>query len=259
MSLITLPFRPRQLLLGALLITAPLLTSTALAGDSRSRLDVQAEAQLEVVPDRATLSARLWERTPAIARQDDIATDPEALREARDRLETRASELIQAMEAAGVARDAITAGSLNVQLEHLAAPRDDRGEREPMVRTRLERPFEIKVNDLEQLPVLLDALTTAGVNALDGVAYDLADREAATDEALVKALEKARHKAELMAGTLGVSLGPVLSVSETRSPVFQPRMMAMSADARESAPQVEYRPGTLSIEAGVSVSWEIDE
>ena len=254
----TLPFRPRHLLLGALLVTAPLLAATAQAGDPRSRLDVQAEAQLEVVPDRATLSARLWERTPAIARQDDVATDPEALREARDRLESRAAELIGALEAAGVDRDAITAGSLNVHPEHIAVPRDERGEREPLVRTRLERPFEVKVEELERLPTLLDALTAAGVNALDGVTYDLADREAATDEALVKALEKARHKAELMAETLDIGLGPVFSVSETRSPAFAPRMMAMSADARESAPQAEYRPGTITIEAGVSVSWEID-
>jgi uncharacterized protein len=254
----TFPLLPRHLLLGALLLTAPLLSTAALAGDTRSRLDVQAEAQLEVVPDRATLSARLWERTPAIARQDDIASDPEALREARNRLEARASELIQALEAAGVDRDAISAGSLNVQPEHVAAPRDDRGERETLVRTRLERPFEIKVDELERLPVLLDALTAAGVNALDGVTYDLADREAATDEALVKALERARHKAELMAKTLGVSLGSVIGVSENRAPVFAPRRMAMSADARESAPQAEYRPGTLTIEAGVSVSWEIE-
>ena len=35
-------------------------------------------------------------------------------------------------------------------------------------------------------------------------------------------------------------------------------MMAMSADARESAVQAEYRPGTIVIEAGVNVSWEIE-
>ena len=60
-----------------------------------------------------------------------------------------------------------------------------------------------------------------------------------------------------MAEALGIGLGEVIAVSETRSPIFQPRMMAMSADARESLPQAEYRPGTITIEAGVSVSWKI--
>lgn len=248
----------RCLLLGGLIaMTAP--TALAIQPEAPpARLDVQAETQLDFVPDRATLSARLWERTPAVARHDDNDTDPDALREARDRLEERAGKLIRALEEAGIERDDLSAGSLSVQPEYVPAPRRSDENDEMLMRTRLERPFQVRVDDLERLPQLLDALTEAGVNALDGVSYDLADRDAATDEALVKALEKARHKAELMARTMGVSLGAVASISETHSPIYQPRMMAMSADARESAPQAEYRPGTIVIEAGVSVSWEIE-
>ncbi|SDK74335.1 SIMPL domain-containing protein [Billgrantia gudaonensis] len=248
--------RSAPIALLALALAAPV---GALADDDTKtrRLDVQAQAQLDVAPDRASLSARLWEHTPAVA-QDARDSDPEALGEARERLERRAGELIRTLEAAGLERDAIRAGSLQVRPEHVTSPsRNGEGEA-PKVRTRLERPIDIEVNDIERVPMLLDALTEAGVDALDGVRYDLADRDAATDEALVKALEKARHKAELMADTLGVSLGDVITVSETNSPVFQPRMMAMSADGRESAPQAEYRPGTISIDAGVSVSWEIE-
>ncbi|RDB41894.1 DUF541 domain-containing protein [Halomonas sp. DQ26W] len=244
------------LLLGAMIAMTPLIATQA--AETRARLDVQAEAQREVVPDRATLSARLWERTPAIARDEDTGSDATALREARDRLEERATELIRTLEEAGLERDAISAGSLNVHPEHIPGTRTSEGEREMLVRTRLERPFQIKVANLESLPLLLDAMTDARVNALDGVTYDLADRDAASDEALVMALEKARHKAELMASTLGVTLGSVINVSETHAPVYAPRMMAMSADMRESVPQAEYRPGTIIIEAAVSVSWEID-
>lgn len=254
---IAIPFR--MVLLGSLLAVSPLMMTTAMADEPRPRLDVQAEAQQEAVPDRATLNARLWERTPAIAQQDNQSSDPEALRDARENLEQRAATLIQTMEDAGVASDDINAGSLNVQPEYVPGPRLDNGESQPMVRTRLERPFHVEINDLEQLPRLLDALTEAGVDALDGITYDLTDRDAATDQALVAALEKARHKATLMADTLGITLGDVITVSETLPPQFQPRMMAMSADARESGAQTEYRPGSISIEAGVSVSWEIEE
>ncbi|MCE8020659.1 SIMPL domain-containing protein [Halomonas sp. MCCC 1A11036] len=249
--------RFRYLLLGGWLTVVPFMATATQADEPRARLDVQAEAQLDVVPDRATLSARLWERTPAVARHDDD-TDPDALRQARDRLEERAAALIGALEEAGVERDDINAGSLSVQPEYVPAPRRSDTDQEMLMRTRLERPFQVRVDDLERLPHLLDALTAAGVNAMDGISYDLADRDAATDEALVMALEKARHKAELMARTMNVSLGPVASISETRSPIYMPRMMAMSADARESTQQAEYRPGTIVIEAGVSVSWEIE-
>ncbi|SEM11902.1 SIMPL domain-containing protein [Halomonas caseinilytica] len=247
-------------LLSALLLATPLVAA-AQQDTPRNRLDVQARAELQVVPDEATLSARLWERTPAIAQREEAKADPEALAEARKRLEERAATLIQTLEDAGLERDAISAGSLRVQPEILQGQRKEESEPTPLVRTRLERPFQIEISDLDDLPMMLDALTEAGVNALDGVTYDLSDREQATDEALTKALEKARHKAELMARTLNVTLGPVINVSENQAPVFQPRMMAMSADAvQESAggANAEYRPGTITLDAMVNVSWEIE-
>ncbi|MFG6179096.1 SIMPL domain-containing protein [Halomonas sp. THAF12] len=242
----------------ALLLASLPLAAAAETSPPPHRLDVQAHAELEVVPDQATLSARLWERTPAIAQRDASGGDAEALAEARGRLEERAASLIQAMESAGLERDAIRAGSLRVQPEILHDRSGKNDEPTPLVRTRLERPFEVELNDLDRLPTVLDALTGAGVDALDGVTYDLADRDTATDEALSQALQRAKHKAELMAASLDVALGDVLSVSENQAPVFQPRMMAMSADARESGGATEYRPGTLSIDATVSVGWEIE-
>lgn len=260
---LTASLHPRRLTL-ALCLSALLAAPLASAADTPTReaqLSVQAQASIEVTPDKASLSARLWERTPAIASEDDQQTDPDALREARQRLEERTGELIRTLEAAGLEREAINAGSLNVRPERVSVPRQQDGERETLVRTQLERPVTLTIDDLEQLPVILDALTEAGVNALDGVQYDLHDRDAATDRALTQALEKARHKAQLMADTLDVALGRVTQVSEVRSPVFMPRMMAMSADAvveRQGAP-AEYRPGTINIDAEVSVVWEIEE
>ncbi|MCK2185612.1 SIMPL domain-containing protein [Halomonas getboli] len=242
----------------ALALAALPLAAMADASPAPHRLDVQARAELEVVPDQATLSARLWERTPAIAQRDASGGDALALSQARSRLEERAATLIQALEAAGVDRDAISAGSLSVQPEMLREPSGQDGDGKMLARTRLERPVNIEINELDRLPTILDALTEAGVDALDGVTYDLADRDAATDEALNQALQRAKHKAELMAKSLGVELGDVLSVSENQAPVFQPRMMAMSADARESGGATEYRPGSLSIDAAVSVGWEIE-
>ncbi|QJQ95396.1 MULTISPECIES: SIMPL domain-containing protein [Halomonadaceae] len=224
-----------------------------------AKLSVQSQASIEVAPDKATLSARLWERTPTVAMGDDNQTDPQALREARDRLEERTAELIRTLEAAGLERDAISAGSLNVRPDHIPGQRGENGQDEYRVRTQLERPITLSVDDLERLPTILDALTEAGVNALDGVQYDLHDRDAATDEALVKAIEKAQRKGELLADAMQVELGRVLLIQETQSPIFIPRMAAMRADAVESlSSAVEYRPGMISLDAGVTVEWAIE-
>lgn len=221
------------------------------------RVQVQAQAEIKAEPDMATLNARLWERTPTVARTENTRSDPQALAEARKRLEQRTGELIRTLEQAGIESNAITAGSLSVRPDYVHRPVKKDESPETLVRTQLERPVSLRVDDLERLPAILDALTKAGVNALDGVTYDLKDRDAATDKALTQALEKARHKAQLMASTLGVELGPVLNIQETNAPVFAPRMLAMSADAKQGGSAPEYRSGEITIDAGVSVAWEI--
>ncbi|WP_087106699.1 SIMPL domain-containing protein [Halomonas citrativorans] len=246
------------ILSGALLalLSTPLAFAAPPAPPS---LSVQAESWVEVEPDQATFTARLWENTPAVSSLED--TDSEALGEARERLENRASELIEAIEALGIERRAINAGSLNVYPDYVAAPRSENGDQEMLQRTRLERPFSIELTDLDQLGDVLNALIGVGVNAMDGVQFDLQDREAATDEALVKALEKARHKANLMASTLETELGHVQRIEETQAPMFQPRMMAMRAesDMASSGSQSDYSPGTIRIDAGVNVEWMLKE
>ncbi|WP_447895584.1 SIMPL domain-containing protein [Vreelandella sp. GE22] len=248
----------RYQLLGAAAITALLCAPSAMAAQPvqpAPGLSIQAQSFVEVEPDKAALSARLWENTPAVSSLED--SDSGALRDARQRLEERASQLIEAMEEAGLDKRAISAGSLNVYQEQMSQPQSDSGEA-PMIRTRIERPFNVELDDLDQLNDVLEALMEAGVNALDGVQFDLQDRDAATDEALVSALEKAQRKAELMAQTLGTELGEVQHIAETQSPVFQPRMMAMQADSQSNEESsADYRPGIIRIDAGVSVEWAL--
>ncbi|WP_311062789.1 SIMPL domain-containing protein [Halomonas sp. DWK9] len=251
--------RLRYGMLGGALLALMVAPSVHASPPAPPSLHVQAQSWVEVEPDKATLSARLWENTPAVSTLEE--TDSEALSSARERLEQRASELIAAMEEIGIDQRAINAGSLNVYPEHVAGPRSDSGEQDTLMRTRLERPFSVELTNIDQLGDVLDALIGAGVNALDGVQFDLQDRDAATDEALTKALEKARHKADLMASTLGVTLGTVQRIEETQAPIFQPRMMAMRAesDAVGSGSASEYRPGTIRIDAGVNVEWALRE
>lgn len=223
-----------------------------------SLVQIQAQATLSVAPNKATLNARLWERTPSVASQEETQADPEALKNARERLEKRTGELIRTLEKAGLNEKNISAGSLRIRPDYVHQGPMTNGERETLVRTQLERPITLTLDDLKQVTPLLDALTQAGVNQLDGVEYDLLDRESAADKALSKALEKARHKAELIADTLEFELGDVANVRETHAPTFPPYRMAM-ADAQESqGAEPEYRPGLIDIDAEVEVSWHIE-
>ncbi|WP_344703007.1 SIMPL domain-containing protein [Halomonas cibimaris] len=248
----------------SLAFSALAAASPALAGgESLPGLQVQAQSTVKIAPDRATVRARLWEETPAADLRETAQRKKheDARRQARKALEQRATELITALENAGLEHDAVSAGSLSVHPRRETAPAERQKDAPRLTRTRFERPVSVELKELDRLEDVLNALMTAGVNRLDGVTFDLEDRQAATDEALVKALEKARHKARRMADVLDIRLGPVLAVQETRSPNYSPRTMRASAEARgkaESAmPETAYRPGTVDIQAGVSVKWAL--
>ena len=131
-------------------------------------LHVQAQSWVEVEPDKATLSARLWENTPAVSTLED--TDSEALGSARERLEQRASELIAAMEEIGIEQRAINAGSLLIRPDYVQAPSRQGESEAPLVRTQLERPISVRIDALDRVPTILDALTQAGVQVVERVA-----------------------------------------------------------------------------------------
>ena len=61
-----------------------------------------------------------------------------------------------------------------------------------------------------------------------------------------------------MAKALDIELGQVIQVEETGAPRYSPQMMSMRSDAMESKAAPEYRPGEITLDASVSVSWEIE-
>ncbi|KPN61867.1 hypothetical protein SAMN04488527_11110 [Aliiroseovarius crassostreae] len=91
----------------------------------------------------------------------------------------------------------------------------------------------VVVRDLTDLGPVLDRVMRAGANQFEGLSFDLSDRQAAEDQARAAAVKNAVHKANLLAEVAGVSLGPVLRISEggaSPSPQFGMARMSMEAD-----------------------------
>jgi uncharacterized protein len=100
---------------------------------------------------------------------------------------------------------------------------------------------------------LIDAAVAAGANTVDGPSLDLSDREALYRDALKKAVEDARAKADALAAAGGFGVGPVSVVTEnTGEP--QP-VVEGAAVAKGAATPVE--PGTQDVAAEVTVSFAI--
>jgi uncharacterized protein YggE len=103
----------------------------------------------------------------------------------------------------------------------------------------------------------VDTAVAAGANTVDGPVLDRSDRDALYRDALAKAVDDARLKAEALAGAGKFSVGKVVSVVEQGASAPEPLYAADAAAGAslKAAPPIE--PGTQDVEANVTVSFEI--
>ena len=115
----------------------------------------------------------------------------------------------------------------------------------------------IRVRRLDELGAILDQVARDGANSFNGLQFGIAEPGPLRDAARRKAVEDAMARAALLAAAAGVSLGPVLSITD--APAGGPRpVMADMAFAR-SAEALPVAAGELSLGASVSMVFAIGD
>ncbi|MDX6475882.1 MAG: uncharacterized protein QOH95_1393 [Gaiellaceae bacterium] len=101
---------------------------------------------------------------------------------------------------------------------------------------------------------LIDAAVGAGANTVSGPTLDVSDRDARYRDALAKAVDDARLKAETLAKAGGFGVGPVSSVTE--GPSASPPVQVFAAAAKSDA-ATPVEAGTQDVTADVVVTFRI--
>ena len=231
----------RTLILAALALT--LAATTARADEVLRTISVTGFGEVAATPDiaHATVGVRTVAETGRAALSENSATMAGVLDELRG---------------TGIAdRDIRTT---NVSLH----PRWGTETTESGARVQVLNGYEaanllrVTCRDLSKLGELLDALAGAGANDMRGISFDVEGRVKLMDEARAIAVRNARANAELYAREAGVSLGPVLSISEVgvSTPIHSNRAVAEMA---VTAP-VPIAGGEQTISASISVTFAIE-
>lgn len=204
----------------------------------RGGITVEGEGRASVAPDMAIIEA-------------GVVTIAKSARDAMTKNNTRMAAVMAAASAAGIAAKDLQTSTLRLW------PRTEGqggGDRLPVVvGYRAENRVRITARDLGSLGLLLDALVSAGANALEGPRFGIADPRAARDAARRKAMADAARRAALYAAEAGRTLGPVLRIVEDGSGTARPesRVMALAAD---SAPIAS---GELAFHARIKVRYAL--
>ncbi len=122
----------------------------------------------------------------------------------------------------------------------------------------VDNTVRVTVRDLDKIGKILDAVTKAGANNINGIQFDVTDRESAYQNALAAAVKNARERAETIAKAAGVSLDEVLSINTyTNSPA--PVMRAYAKDMAEAAPanEVPISAGEMFVNVTVNIVFSL--
>ena len=203
-------------------------------------VSVTGEGHVAVAPDMATIA--LGVTTEGATAKAAMTTNSDAL-----------SAVMTRLKSTGIAeRDLQTSGlSLGPRYDY-----DTSGGSQKVNGYVATNMVTVRVLALDTVGAVLDASITDGANTLNGITFGLQDNQAASDQARKAAVADARRKAELYAETLGAKLGRVVSLSEQGGMVMP---MAMGAASFAKDASVPIANGELSVDAGVSIVFELTQ
>lgn len=162
----------------------------------------------------------------------------------------QANAIASTLKEKGVAAEDIQTTAFNVYPQQQYNPDGTMSETVYVV----ENTVFITVRDLNSLGTLLDAVVRAGANTINGISFDVKDRESAEKEARRLAIEDAQAKAQELAQLSGVTLGQLYSVSVWSSgvtPVYEAKGGAAAGTGTPIA------AGQMVIQMDASLSYAI--
>jgi uncharacterized protein len=203
-----------------------------------SKIKVKGNAKAWGPPDHAKITIEIKAKA---ASETDVFED----------VATRSKRLEGLLRELGVPNEAVH--SKNVQL------RDSWHEGEPHVVA--ENELEVTVPDQDAVGRLITAAIREVDAHVKGLTWELAPDNALHRDVMLMATKNARHKAEVQAEALGVSLGPVLEVSEWepyRSFEHHDRLghFTIADESREVAFQIF--EGQVEVDATTEVTFALE-
>lgn len=215
--------------------------------ESRATVRVGGEGTVRTAPDQAVV-------------RFGIVSRAETAEEARSQNATAARNAMNAVRELDIPEEDMRMETLRLQPRREYNRKKQTYEEKGYEATRL---VVVELDTLDVLPQLIAEVVQRGANRLEGINYQLSDRESVRNEALRRAAQAARGKAQLLTETLEAQLGEVYQINEQsfdfveQSP--QPRMMKMSEAAQDEAePEPEaYAAGEIEVTAQVEVIFNL--
>jgi hypothetical protein len=247
-----LPFAaiaPVALTLGA--VAAPAMAQTAnvpAIAQGNTLLTVTGQGESTREPDIAMFTA-------------GVSTTGKTAGEALSANSTAMTRVIAALKRAGIAERDIQTSNLSLNPVYGSRSRSTNSledQMPPILGYNANNTVRVKQRKLEDFGKVIDTLVSAGANSVNGPSFSIDKPDAARNEARTAAIREARERADLYARAAGLRVVRIVSINEGggySSPM--PVAYRAMSDMAEAAPAPPVAPGEVSVNAGVTVQFEL--
>jgi uncharacterized protein len=197
------------------------------------------------VTGTATISAKPDEALVSLG----VHTEATSAQEAMDQNAAKMNSVFDALKALGLTDADIETTGLDLY------PRwDNQGE--TILGYRAENRIDVTIRDLGTVGKVIDTAVAAGANLSNGITFRVSDDNAGLDDALARAVEDARTKADAMAGAADAQVGQVVTIDQQGNnggpQVYDAALFKYAADA-----PTPINPGNIETDVTVSVTWSL--
>lgn len=263
-------------------VAAVALTACTAAGDNSAGDDAAEEAGTESAPaeeaatesaaqDRAAVSDAVTVvghgeargRPDVVRATVGVEVTADSAERALETASARASEVIDAVQDAGVAEEDIQTREISVREERERPPPPERDAEEPSEEPREEAAIiatnllEVRIRDVDGAGAVLGAVSDAGGDAtrIREVRFEVSETGPLLEAARERAFEDARRRAEQYAQLADRELGELVSIREAGS---APGPSAPPRSEEADAADVPVEPGTQGLTVQLTAVWSLD-
>ena len=202
-----------------------LATSAFAANIEQPHLTVTGVSQINVKPDIAKISISVSTVKPTAITAKKAADDAVA-------------KLIKRLSRLGVEKDDISSANLNLATEYRYPPKQER----KLIGFRASRDILVTVNQLENVSQILDKAIESGANQVNGISFDIKNKQKYLEQARQQAISDAKTKALSLAKGFDTKIQGVWQIRYHSSqpsitPMFKGRMMMTEAEQADNGYQ----------------------
>lgn len=248
----------------SLLMAAALAAGSAVSGAASPAMAQAVSPGPVVAPGNSVLTVSAdgrSARTPDLAVfSAGVTTQAKTASAALARNAEQMNAVIAALKASGIAERDIQTSNLSVNPLYGQPRADENGNviGDPVIiGYQATNQVEVKQRNIAGYGKTIDTLVSAGANQVNGPSFQLDNPDAASDEARIEAMKKARARADLYAKAAGLTVKRILTISESGGYAPQPMVMYARAEKMMAGAPSPVATGEVQVGANVTVTFEL--